>query len=132
MLRFYKKKTDISGTETGDFWGFDASILYDELKPLNARCDTAEVEITVYPIDGELDKEAITAVVLAHGSKEAVEARRVKKEKDEFNAPIKAKIDELDWKRLRPIAEMETDPEAKDRLAELTLEIETLRATLRR
>jgi len=103
MLRFYKKKTDISGTETGDFYGFDASILYDELKPLNARCDTAEVEITVYPIDGELDKEAVTAVVLAHGSKEQVEARRVKKENDEFNAPIYAKLDEIDKKSIRAI-----------------------------
>ena len=77
MLKFTKKKVDIEGVETGDFYGFDASILYEELKPLNARCDTAEVEITVYPIDDtiELDKEAITAVVIAHGSQEQCDYR---------------------------------------------------------
>ena len=91
MLKFYKKKTQIDETETGDFYGFDANILYDILKPLNARCDTAEVEITVYPIDDteEFDETAITNAVLLHGSNEQVIIRARIKEAQEFNKPIK-------------------------------------------
>jgi hypothetical protein len=86
MLKFFKKKTDISGTETGDFYGFDASILFDDLKPLNARCDTAEVEITVYPLDDKipLDETAIRTIVTTHGSKEAIAQRELDKEHEKL------------------------------------------------
>jgi hypothetical protein len=107
MLKFTKKRTDISGQETGDFYAFDASVLYDLLKPLSARCDTAEVEITVYPIDDkvELDEKAIREVILTHGSQAEVDKRAKQKEIDEYNKPIKAEIESLDKKRIRPLAE---------------------------
>jgi len=115
MLRFTKIKEDIISRETrGHFYGFDASILYEELKPFNARCDTNEIEILVYRIDETLpfDVEAITAVVIAHGSREQCEARRIKKENDEFNAPIFAQIKLLDESRIRSIAEPSIKDEA--------------------
>jgi hypothetical protein len=107
MLKFTKKKTDINGEETGDFYGFDPSILYYLLKPLNARCDTAEVEITVYPIDDKtlLDEKAIRDIVILHGSKEQVEIRRKEKELSEVNAPILIKLQEIDMKSIRSIRE---------------------------
>ena len=91
MLRFVKKRADIDGTESGDFYGFDASMLGDILKPLNARCDTNEVEITVYPIDATSvwNEQDITDAVLLHGSQEQMAVR-------ESNKIIKEKIYNLE------------------------------------
>ena len=57
---------------------------YDELKPLNARCDTNEVEILVYPIDPkvELNEAAIRNVIALHGTQAKI-AMREQNKKDE-------------------------------------------------
>ena len=111
MLKFYKKRTDSEGIETGDFYGFDPIILYEELKPLNARCDTAEVTISVFPIDpeGEFDEKVIREVVLKHGSEEQVAARVAAKEKAIFNAPILEALITIDTKRIRAMCEGDTE-----------------------
>lgn len=106
-LRYFKKKTHIDGITTGDFFGFDAAILGEELKAVGARCDTEEVIIKVYPIDPmiELSDAIIRPIIEAHGSEEAVAARAAKKAKDETNAPIYVQLEALDKKRIRAVCE---------------------------
>ena len=111
-MKFTKKKTQIDQTETGDFYGHAALLVTDPafqatMLALNARCDSAEVEITVFPIDvnSPLDEEAITEAIIFHGSKEQCAARERVNAAKEFNKPIKAEIEALDKKRIRPLAE---------------------------
>ena len=73
-MKFYKRKTDVEGTTTGDFDSFSASQLLDELvavlgemgTPQRWYLNTNEVEIDVVILDDTLDTSGVVEVIANH------------------------------------------------------------------
>ena len=135
-MKFTKKKTDISGTVTGDFYGHAALLAGDAefqaaLALVNAKVlSSNEVDMDVVPLDSDLPfgEGSVREVVVEYGSEAKMETRARIAEAKAYNEPIKAEIAALDAKRLRPFVEKaEGDAEI---LSSLTRQIEALRLTL--